>query len=163
MRKVNAIIAISNNNIIGVDGKLPWEAPEDMKFFVETTLNKPMICGKNTKSSLKFSKEREKHLYVMTRELTAKEMLHRVFIEHEEHPFIIGGAVIYHLFSKYITDWYVTRIDKEIETTNAQEVTFFPDYMWSRDAGFTQRSVRPVQGKTCNMSFEHYTRMKDFC
>lgn len=46
------IAAISKNNCIGKDGKLPWKFPEDMRFFKETTIENCVVMGYNTWVSL---------------------------------------------------------------------------------------------------------------
>ncbi|GLT22569.1 dihydrofolate reductase [Zoogloea oryzae] len=38
--------------MIGIDNRMPWHLPEDMKFFRETTRGKPVIMGRKTWESL---------------------------------------------------------------------------------------------------------------
>lgn len=42
------IAAASDNNIIGVDGGLPWSLPDDLKHFKRSTLGRPVIMGRKT-------------------------------------------------------------------------------------------------------------------
>ncbi|MFH0735032.1 MAG: dihydrofolate reductase [bacterium] len=46
------VAAVSENNIIGNKGKLPWNIPEELSFFKELTSDYPVIMGKNTFTSL---------------------------------------------------------------------------------------------------------------
>jgi dihydrofolate reductase len=46
------IAACTRGGVIGIDNKLPWHLPEDMKFFRETTRGKPVIMGRKTWESL---------------------------------------------------------------------------------------------------------------
>lgn len=46
------IYAASENNVIGVDGRLPWYLPEDLQFFKHATIGRPIIMGYNTWHSL---------------------------------------------------------------------------------------------------------------
>jgi dihydrofolate reductase len=46
------ISAVSQNNVIGKDNKLPWNYPEDLKHFKETTLNSTIIMGRKTFESI---------------------------------------------------------------------------------------------------------------
>ena len=39
---VAMIVAMAKNRVIGVDGKLPWYLPEDLKFFKRITQAKPL-------------------------------------------------------------------------------------------------------------------------
>ena len=42
---VAMIVAMAKNRVIGVDGKLPWYLPEDLKFFKRMTQAKPLVMG----------------------------------------------------------------------------------------------------------------------
>ena len=46
------ICAAAENNTIGLQGKLPWNIPEDLQFFKEKTLEKALIMGRKTFESL---------------------------------------------------------------------------------------------------------------
>ena len=60
-----AIFAMSQNRVIGKDGKIPWHIPEDFKFFKEITLGHRVIMGRKTLESIKKEKHylNEKILY----------------------------------------------------------------------------------------------------
>ena len=40
---ISLIVARSRNGIIGKEGKLPWHLPEELKFFKQTTMGRPVI------------------------------------------------------------------------------------------------------------------------
>ena len=46
------ICAAAENNTIGLQGKLPWNIPEDLQFFKEKTQRKALIMGRKTFESL---------------------------------------------------------------------------------------------------------------
>ncbi|MBI3444690.1 MAG: dihydrofolate reductase [Magnetospirillum sp.] len=46
------IVAIAANGVIGRDNALPWHLPEDLKWFKENTLGKPVIMGRKTWDSI---------------------------------------------------------------------------------------------------------------
>ena len=46
------VAACARGGVIGIDNRLPWHLPEDMKFFRETTRGKPVIMGRKTWESL---------------------------------------------------------------------------------------------------------------
>lgn len=50
---INLIYAQSKNGYIGMNGKLPWHIPADLKYFSETTKGSVIIMGKKTWLSLK--------------------------------------------------------------------------------------------------------------
>jgi len=49
---VALIVAIAANGVIGKDNALPWHIPEDLKWFKENTLGKPVIMGRRTWDSI---------------------------------------------------------------------------------------------------------------
>lgn len=46
------IAAVSENDVIGLDGRLPWRIPEDMQRFKELTIGHTVIMGRKTYESL---------------------------------------------------------------------------------------------------------------
>ena len=52
MKKISLIVAVAKNNVIGSNGKMPWDLPSDLSNFKEITMNKPMIMGRKTFDSI---------------------------------------------------------------------------------------------------------------
>lgn len=50
--RIYLIAALAANGVIGVDGKLPWHLPEDLRHFKKLTLGHPIIMGRRTWESL---------------------------------------------------------------------------------------------------------------
>jgi dihydrofolate reductase len=50
--RIYLVAALAANGVIGVDGKLPWHLPEDLKHFKKVTLGHPVIMGRRTWESL---------------------------------------------------------------------------------------------------------------
>jgi dihydrofolate reductase len=46
------IAAVSSNNVIGNNGKIPWHIKEDLKRFKEMTMGYPIIMGRKTCESI---------------------------------------------------------------------------------------------------------------
>lgn len=46
------IAALADNRVIGIDNRLPWHLPADLKHFKAVTLGKPIIMGRKTWDSL---------------------------------------------------------------------------------------------------------------
>jgi dihydrofolate reductase len=46
------IAAVARNGVIGVDNRLPWRLPADLKRFKESTLGHTVIMGRKTWESL---------------------------------------------------------------------------------------------------------------
>ena len=49
---IKLICAISKNNVIGNENKLPWNIPEDLKRFKELTSNNWIVMGRKTFDSI---------------------------------------------------------------------------------------------------------------
>ena len=51
-RPLAMIAALGENRAIGIDNRLPWRLPADLKHFKAMTLGKPVIMGRKTWDSL---------------------------------------------------------------------------------------------------------------
>jgi len=49
---VSIIVALAENGVIGIENRLPWHLPGDMKWFRRHTLGKPVVMGRKTFESL---------------------------------------------------------------------------------------------------------------
>lgn len=47
-----SIAAMSENNVIGKDGDIPWHISQDFRYFKRSTMGKPMIMGRKCFESL---------------------------------------------------------------------------------------------------------------
>ncbi|WP_341709891.1 dihydrofolate reductase [Limnobacter sp.] len=50
--KVSIVAAVAQNGIIGINNSLPWHLPEDLAFFKQTTLGRPVLMGRKTYESI---------------------------------------------------------------------------------------------------------------
>ncbi len=46
------VVAMAENNVIGINNALPWHIPEDLKRFKSVTMGKPCIMGRKTFESI---------------------------------------------------------------------------------------------------------------
>jgi dihydrofolate reductase len=49
---ISHVVALSNNNVIGVDNDLPWNLKTDLNHFKEYTTNKIIVMGRKTYESI---------------------------------------------------------------------------------------------------------------
>ena len=49
---VSHVVALSNNNVIGIDNKLPWNLKRDLIHFKNYTTNKILLMGRKTYESI---------------------------------------------------------------------------------------------------------------
>ena len=49
---LSLIVAMSTNRVIGINNSLPWHLPNDLKYFKQATMGKPIVMGRNTFESI---------------------------------------------------------------------------------------------------------------
>lgn len=129
-----AIVAASEDNVIGIDDEMPWRLPDDFKYFKETTMGYPMIMGKTTWFSLGGQPLSGRPHWIISRSFTTDNPLLKVFsspeaavayakTQNEELVYIIGGGSIYRQMLPYTDEILLTRIHA---TINGGQV-FFPE------------------------------------
>jgi len=52
VKHFKAIAAMSQNRVIGADGKIPWHLPDDFKWFKKMTMGNVIVMGRKTFESL---------------------------------------------------------------------------------------------------------------
>lgn len=127
---VSAIVAVSENGIIGRKGDLPWRLPDDMKFFQRTTMGHHVITGRKNWDSipLKYRPLKGRPNIVVTRNAdfdapgavvvgSLHEALALARHESETEAFIIGGGEIYKeaLREGLVDRLYITRVHAHID------------------------------------------------
>lgn len=130
------IAAVSKNNAIGKNGKLPWHYSADMKFFRETTTGHAIVMGRKTWESL--SKPLKNRLnIVLSRNSNIEPQESLVVLRDidsvlslnsslQTDLFVIGGAQIYQAFMPHIDRWLITEVPLTVSGADA----FMPeDYL----------------------------------
>jgi dihydrofolate reductase len=103
--EVILIVARADNGVIGVDGKLPWHLPADLRRFKQLTIGAPMIMGRKTFDSLPGLLPDRRHI-VLTRNANweddgaerAASVEDAMRLANAPHVSVIGGAEIYAMF-----------------------------------------------------------------
>ncbi len=129
--RISAVVAVSDNGVIGRDGGLPWHVSSDMKLFKEITLGKPVIMGRRTWESLPRRPLPGRRNIVVTRQqhfsADGAESAHSVdealaMCAGETEVSIIGGGQIYADAMARTDRIYLTRIHMEVDGD-----TFLPE------------------------------------
>ncbi len=129
MIKVNLIVAVSENNVIGLKNDLPWNLPDDMSFFKETTLESTVIMGRKNYLSIpeKFRplKNRKNIILTTNKSFKAKDCIIAGSLEkalaiaqkNKRKIFIIGGGKVYEyaLKNNLVDIIYLTRVHATIQ------------------------------------------------
>ena len=111
-----AIVARSENGVIGLDGGLPWRCKGDLQFFKRTTMGRKIVVGRTTFEGLPPLKGRD--IFVLTRNTAANfEGAIAVFNPGDvpADAMVCGGAAIYDLLISQCDQLLVTTVKKEVE------------------------------------------------
>ena len=140
--KVNIIVAHDKNRVIGNKGDLPWNIPEDMKYFKKMTEGSTVIMGRKTMESIGKALPNRENIVVsrsgkckadgkFTIARSVEDAIHKFLYRwHGSRPvyepsevWIIGGGEIYTEALPYCDNLYVTEVDAEFDGD-----TYFPPY-----------------------------------
>ena len=132
MKNVTMIAAVGKNLELGRKNDLIWRFKEDMKFFKEQTMGKPMVMGYNTFLSLPGLLPGRKHIVLSFKKIdlgsdvevvTSMDELLDSIIEYPE-VMIIGGASIYKQMLEYSNKLILTEVDAEAKDADV----YFPKF-----------------------------------
>ena len=130
---INIIAAMSRNRVIGLNNKLPWNIPADLKQFKLLTNGGAVVMGRKTWDSLPIKPLPNRRNYILTKNnyhktfpdgLVLKDVDDVVNLKKiYDNIWIIGGQAIYeeYINKSYINKIYLTEIEGEYEGD-----TFFP-------------------------------------
>lgn len=132
MAIVSIIVAVASNGVIGKDNKLPWYIPEDLEWFKQNTLGKPVIMGRKTHESIGkklpgrlnivVSKNKDyRPLHNLVKVYGSLEEAININVQQDEIV-VIGGEQLYREALPIANKIYLTSIHKVIEGD-----TFFPE------------------------------------
>ncbi len=125
MKKI-IISALSIDNVIGIDNKIPWSNKEELRYFKETTLNHAVLMGRKTYDSIGEPLQKRINL-IVSREIKSDRNENNLFyfpsinkaIKYAEYLdveklFIIGGSKIYSQMINEVDELLISRIPNEI-------------------------------------------------
>jgi dihydrofolate reductase len=143
MRYFKAIAAMSENRVIGAEGKIPWHLPEDFRFFRKMTTGHILVMGRRTFQAIGGALP-NRHTIVLSRHFKKKQdiiaqpelglfkwgtcevaaKLEKTGHDKDERDiFICGGGQVYAEALPFCTDLYLTIVKRTVEGD-----TFFPEF-----------------------------------
>nr|AIA14208.1 Dihydrofolate reductase [uncultured bacterium] len=131
---ISLIAAMTEKSIIGKDNQLPWHIPEDLKYFKQITLGKPVVMGRKTFESMRSKPLPNRHNIILTTDLKFKSetcsVVHSIseaikVVGQCEEMMVIGGATIYQQFLPLATRLYLSIVHE-----NYDGDTYFPSITW---------------------------------
>ena len=137
-RLISIIVALDNNYLIGNQGKLPWNIPDDLRNFRLQTWGHPVIMGRVTYDSLPKKPLRGRLNIVVTKTNVGHDIfqlfdwtqivyfqpnlgeavkLAKMYCPNNDEIFIIGGRQIYEtaLNDGIVDKLYVTHVEGDYE------------------------------------------------
>ncbi|MGU8121976.1 dihydrofolate reductase [Clostridium perfringens] len=126
---ISIIVAMSENNVIGNNGKIPWKIKGEQKRFKDLTIGNTIIMGRKSfdeigkplpnRKTILISKTKK---IIDTSCITVNSLKDALEITRKESEvFIAGGGQVYKDAMPYVDRIYLTVIHKNVDGD-----TFFP-------------------------------------
>ena len=123
---ISLIVARATNGVIGIENRLPWNLPADLKYFKAITSGNPIIMGKNTYLALGKPLPNRQNI-VVSHGPKPVDVPESVYWAHSleaalatPHPeetevFIIGGANLFAQSWAFANRLYLTVVEQDFE------------------------------------------------
>jgi len=155
---ISAIGAVASNNMLGLDGWLPWDIPEELAYFERTVAGAALVIGRLTYESMDVVPE-DSFIVSRQRDLAVRPGCTQVDSVEQgllgalatgKPVFVIGGASIYAAAWPYCHRFLLTRI----------EMPFDGDMLFPDSIPFAEWSV---VSEVCETYREHKTGQSVLC
>ena len=125
---ISHLVALSNNNVIGVNNDLPWKLKKDLQHFRAYTQNKAIVMGRKTYESIGRPLPKRKNI-VISSTLNAQEGIEIVSSLDQgiqvasqwnkdnaksEEIVLIGGGYVFEESKDMVNKLVLTRVECEI-------------------------------------------------
>ena len=158
------IVAASDNDIIGVDGDLPWHLSADLKRFRQLTTGHHIIMGRKTFESIgrllpdrtTIIVTRNPDYYFDGARIVNSVAAALLATSDDTQPFVTGGGEIYRLAMPHIQKIYLTRVHAQIQGDTAM-----PEIDWNQWELVSSEYHEADKRNDHNFTFEEYQRISD--
>jgi dihydrofolate reductase len=172
--KTALIVAMAENQTIGIDNTLPWHLPNDLQYFKKVTMAKPIIMGRKTYESIGRPLPGRTNI-IITRQKgysaegivvvnSLQEALDKAedisFLAGHEEVMIIGGAEIYQQALQQADRLYITHVHAEIKGDAFFPVVDWNDWQEEQREDHAADPVGDAQKNPYDYSFVVYDRIK---
>ena len=160
-QEITMIAAVEKDNGLGLDNKLVWHIPRDLKHFKDLTNGHCIIMGRKTFESLPKALPYRKNIVLSRRKnITYDDAIVVNTVEkaleetkHDPKPYIVGGGEVYKLFMNYSSYIELTRIHHKFKSD-----TLFPEINLKKWRIVKRKDVRKSEIEKYNYSFITYKR-----
>lgn len=127
---ISLVVAASTNNVIGVQGELPWKISDDLRRFKSLTMGKPIVMGRLTWESIGRALPGRQNIVISRSadfeaagcDVVSSPVEALRAAGNANEVMIIGGGQIYELFLPKANRVYLTRVHTEVDGD-----AFFPE------------------------------------
>lgn len=167
MRKA-IIVAMANNRTIGKENRLPWHLSEDLKYFKQTTLGKPILMGRKTYESIGKPLPGRLNI-VLTRDVkwqaegvVVATSLEEAFslaeaqakTDAQREFMVIGGDQLYASCLPMMDRLYITKVHANVEGD-----AWFPEVNWNQWKEVSKVDFKAEGANPYDYSFVVYDRL----
>ena len=160
-QEITMIAAVAEDNGLGLDNKLVWYIPRDLKHFKDLTHGHCIIMGRKTFESLPKALPHRKNIVLSRRKNVTYDgavvvnSIEKAIEEtkHDPKPYIVGGGEIYKLFMNYSSYIELTRIHH-----NFRSDTFFPYINLKKWEVVKRHDIKKSEKEKYNYSFLTYKK-----
>jgi dihydrofolate reductase len=128
---MNAIVAMTPDRVIGIENRIPWRLPDDLKLFKKITMGHVILMGRKTFESIGKPLPGRTNLVVSRgAHFAGVEMIRDLehfdparFEMNGQEIFVIGGTEIYKRLLHRCQKLYVTHVHRECAGDS-----YFPEF-----------------------------------
>lgn len=127
--EVTLVVAVADNGVIGRGNALPWDLPDDLKHFKQTTMGRPIIMGRKTFESIGrplpgrlniiLTRSTDWQAVGVSTAATIGDAIdlaeQQALIDGADSVMIIGGAEVYRQALPFCTRAVVTRVHGQVD------------------------------------------------
>ncbi|WP_204255445.1 dihydrofolate reductase [Mammaliicoccus sciuri] len=154
------IVCHDQNRVIGLDNKMPWHLPNDLKRVKALTTGNTIVMGRKTFDSLGKPLPNRRNVVLTTNpsfEHEGVDVIHSLdeIDQLDGHIFIFGGQGLYEQMMDRVDDMYVTVIEDKF-----QGDAFFPPYDFKDWTVLSSESGELDEKNTLPHNYMHLERKK---
>ena len=162
---ISLLVAASENNVIGKNNELPWNLPNDLKYFKNMTWGMPLIMGRKTFESFRKALKGRTNIVVTRQQdwqaegITVVKDIEGGLLAAAEtdakEVFVIGGGEIFKQIFPTADKIYITRVH-----ANVNGDVYFPEINRNEWKMISNRSMEKDERHAYDYSFQVWERKR---
>ncbi|EHL18165.1 hypothetical protein HMPREF9630_01160 [Peptoanaerobacter stomatis] len=145
---IGLIVAYSKNHVIGIDGHMPWNIPEELERFKELTTGNVIIMGRLTHKDIGRILPNRTNIIISNTEkfegencYTVSSLEDALKIAGNRDTYIIGGEQLFKTAIEFVDKMYITLIEQEFKGDR-----YFPYF---DETKFDMITEKEISGDIC--------------